>query len=114
MVDSKTWDYNGTTFRKCPKCGKGMPADWKEHKPCGWKSELAADPVPQKDVREFKPSSEYSDKGDEIARMSAVKTAADIIGENSGLEKLKEYTLIIHNWIKTGNFDIPIQEETIK
>jgi len=114
MTKSETWEYNGAVFRKCPKCAKAIPDEWKEHKICGWKKEIVADPLPQKDVREFKPSSDYSDKGDEIGRMSAVKTAAEVLGDSTDLAKLREMTLIIHNWIKTGSFDVGVPVEEVK
>lgn len=114
MTDKpKRWMYDGTEFMSCPKCSKGIPAVWKEHKVCGWKSEIVADPIPQTDVRSFKEGSNYSDKGDEIARMSAVKTAAEVLGSQD-MVKLREMTLMIYSWIKTGQFEIPIQVEEVK
>lgn len=34
--DSGTWEYNGTTFKRCPNCKKGIPAEFTSHKKCGW------------------------------------------------------------------------------
>ena len=48
---ANTWNFEGTAFKKCPKCDKGIPANWKQHyAPCGWKSDIADDPEGQMDL----------------------------------------------------------------
>lgn len=34
--ESGTWEYDGTTFKRCPSCKKGIPAEWDRHEKCGW------------------------------------------------------------------------------
>jgi len=57
VAEEDTWEFNGTIFRKCPKCDKPMPAAWLEHK-CGWKSAYAK-PAKDEDAKAFAPAKEF-------------------------------------------------------
>jgi hypothetical protein len=46
----RTWMYDGITFRKCPKCDKGIPKGWDEHKKCGWKENPTPDVTEAKEA----------------------------------------------------------------
>jgi hypothetical protein len=34
-IENETWVFQGKIFKHCPKCEKGIPADFTSHK-CGW------------------------------------------------------------------------------
>ena len=108
MSETKTWEYNGATFTNCLKCGKGIPTYWKEHKACGWKSELASDPLPQKDVREFKKAESYKSDGDERVNSMSLSYAKDlVVADKINLNQIKDFALAFKQFIKNGEMATP-------
>jgi hypothetical protein len=59
VAKDDTWEYDGTIFKKCPKCEKGIPAEWMKHDKCGWESPYAKLDKQEGSAKESAPQKEF-------------------------------------------------------